>query len=67
MLALAETVLGCPVQVLQRWQGVYGAKGPAPFSVLQADGSTQVTVMHTGLGMTTGLAIGERNIAARYD
>ena len=67
LLALAETVLGCPVQVLQRWQGVYGAKGPAPFSVLQADGSTQVTVMHTGLGMTTGLAIGERNIAARYD
>jgi hypothetical protein len=55
------------VDVLQRWQGVYGAKGPAPFSVLQADGSTQVTVMHTGLGMTTGLAIGERNIAARYD
>ncbi|HRL22641.1 TIGR03364 family FAD-dependent oxidoreductase [Alcaligenes sp. SDU_A2] len=66
MLDLAQTVLGCRVQVLQRWQGVYGAKGPAPFSVLQADPTTQVTVMHTGLGMTTGLAIGERNVAARY-
>ncbi len=66
MLDLAQTVLGCRVQVLQRWQGVYGAKGPAPFSVLNADARTQVTVMHTGLGMTTGLAIGERNVAARY-
>lgn len=66
MLDLAQTVLGCRVQVLQRWQGVYGAKGPAPFSVLRADAGTLVTVMHTGLGMTTGLAIGERNVAARY-
>ena len=64
MLDLAEQTLACRLKVVERWQGVYGAHGPAPFSVLQADAQTTVAVMHSGVGMTVGLAIGENAVAA---
>ncbi|SAI43210.1 secreted oxidoreductase [Bordetella ansorpii] len=64
MLDLAEQTLACRLKVVERWQGVYGAHGPAPFSVLQADAQTTVSVMHSGVGMTVGLAIGENAVAA---
>ena len=51
---------GCAVE---RWQGVYGAHGPAPFSVMPVDDATTVAVIHSGVGMTVGLAIGERTVA----
>ena len=64
MLELAEHTLGGRVQVLERWQGVYGSRGPGPFSVLRpVEGVTSV-LMHTGLGMSVGLGLGERVVAA---
>ncbi len=66
LLDLARSVLACPVKVIERWQGVYGAKGPGPYSVLRPDGQTWISLMHTGLGMSTGLAIAERNMASHY-
>ncbi|WP_144634751.1 TIGR03364 family FAD-dependent oxidoreductase [Bordetella genomosp. 13] len=63
MLDLASQALACRLKVVERWQGVYGAHGPAPFSVLQADAQTTVAVMHSGVGMTVGLAIGENAVA----
>ena len=51
------------LRVVERWQGVYGAHGPAPFSVMPVDDATTVAVMHSGVGMTVGLAIGERTVA----
>lgn len=64
MLDLAEHTLGGRVQVLERWQGVYGSRGPGPFSVLRpVEGVTSV-LMHTGLGMSVGLGLGERVVAA---
>lgn len=65
LLDLATQALGSRLNVLERWQGVYGTHGPAPFSVIAVDASTTVAVMHCGVGMTIGLAIGERNLAAR--
>ncbi|ARP77345.1 TIGR03364 family FAD-dependent oxidoreductase [Bordetella genomosp. 6] len=65
MLDLAQQALGCRLRVIERWQGVYGAHGPAPFSVLQVDGQTTVAVMHSGVGMTVGLAVGENTVRAR--
>ncbi|WP_374438717.1 TIGR03364 family FAD-dependent oxidoreductase [Pseudomonas panipatensis] len=63
MLDLAEDTLGMRVEVLERWQGVYGARGPAPFSRLPvAEGITAV-LMHTGVGMSVGPALGEQTIA----
>lgn len=63
MLDLASQALGARLRVLERWQGVYGAHGPAPFSVMPVDAATTVAVMHSGVGMTVGLAIGERTVA----
>ena len=63
MLDLASQALGARLRVVERWQGVYGAHGPAPFSVMPVDDATTVAVMHSGVGMTVGLAIGERTVA----
>lgn len=64
LIDLAEHCLGGKLQVLERWQGVYGSRGPGPFSVLQAAEGVTAVLMHTGLGMSVGLALGERTVAA---
>ncbi|CAG8864574.1 hypothetical protein PS627_01099 [Pseudomonas fluorescens] len=64
LIDLAEHTLGGRLQVLERWQGVYGARGPAPFSVKPAADGVTAVLMHTGLGMSVGLALGERTVAA---
>ncbi|MDK1395186.1 TIGR03364 family FAD-dependent oxidoreductase [Pseudomonas protegens] len=63
LLELAEQTLGCRVRVVERWQGVYGARGPAPFSFLEAAPGVHVALMHTGVGMSVGPAMAEGNIA----
>ncbi|PWU29130.1 TIGR03364 family FAD-dependent oxidoreductase [Pseudomonas sp. RW407] len=66
LLDLAEDTLGMRVEVVERWQGVYGARGPAPFSVLQVDAGISAVLMHTGVGMSVGPALGERTIAGLF-
>jgi FAD dependent oxidoreductase TIGR03364 len=62
LIELAEQTLGCKVQVVERWQGVYGARGAQPFSFLQAAPGVHAALMHTGVGMSVGPAMAERNI-----
>ncbi|WP_434557200.1 TIGR03364 family FAD-dependent oxidoreductase [Pseudomonas sp. Z5-35] len=64
LIDLAQDTLGGQIEVLERWQGVYGARGPGPFSVLAAAPGVTAVLMHTGLGMSVGLALGERTVAA---
>jgi FAD dependent oxidoreductase TIGR03364 len=64
MIDLAEHTLGGRLQVLERWQGVYGTRGPGPFSVLRVGDAVTAVLMHTGLGMSVGLGLGERTVAA---
>lgn len=64
LIELAEHTLGGKIEVVERWQGVYGARGPGPFSVLQAAEGVSAVLMHTGLGMSVGVALGERTMAA---
>lgn len=66
LIELAEQTLGCKIRVVERWQGVYGSRGPAPFSVLQVAAGLNVVLMHTGVGMSVGPALAERNIAALW-
>ncbi|WP_152221919.1 TIGR03364 family FAD-dependent oxidoreductase [Pseudomonas sp. SCB32] len=66
MLALAEDTLGMRVEVVERWQGVYGSRGPGPFSVLQAADGVTAVLMHTGVGMSVGPELGERTIAGLF-
>ena len=63
MIELAEQTLGCKVQVVERWQGVYGSQGPGPFSFLRPAKGLAVALMHTGVGMSVGPAMAERNVA----
>ena len=60
LIDLAEQTLGVRLNVLERWQGVYGSKGPGPFSATAMDAQTTVVLMHTGIGMSVGLGLGER-------
>jgi FAD dependent oxidoreductase TIGR03364 len=62
MIELAEQTLGCKIQVIERWQGVYGSKGPGPFSFLRPQPGVSVALMHTGVGMSVGPAMAERNV-----
>ncbi|RAN49418.1 FAD-dependent oxidoreductase [Herbaspirillum rubrisubalbicans] len=64
LLGLVEHTLDTRVQVIERWQGVYGSKGPGPFSALAIDDHTSVVLMHTGIGMSVGLGLGERVVKA---
>ena len=64
MIDVAEHTLGGRLRVLERWQGVYGSRGPGPFSVLQVGDAVTAVLMHTGLGMSVGLGLGERTVAA---
>jgi len=66
MLQLAEDTLGMRVEVVERWQGVYGSRGPGPFSVLQAADGITAVLMHTGVGMSVGPALGERTIETLF-
>lgn len=63
MLQLCEQTLGCEVQVVERWQGVYGARGAKPFSWLQVAPGLSAALMQTGVGMSVGPAMAEGNIA----
>lgn len=62
MIELAEHTLGCAIAVVERWQGVYGARGPGPFSFLRVAPGISAALMHTGVGMSVGPAMAERNI-----
>jgi len=67
LIDLAEDTLGVRLNVLERWQGIYGSKGPGPFSATAIDAHTTVVLMHTGIGMSVGLALGERVMHALLD
>ncbi|AYC31086.1 TIGR03364 family FAD-dependent oxidoreductase [Pseudomonas cavernae] len=64
MLGLAEHTLATPLKVLERWQGVYGARGAEPFSVVRAAPGVTAVLMRSGVGMSVGPALGERTVAA---
>jgi FAD dependent oxidoreductase TIGR03364 len=70
LLGLAEGTLGSELQVVERWQGVYGARTGAtgaPFSVLRAAPKVTGVFMHSGVGMSVGPALGERVVSHLLD
>lgn len=66
MLDEAQRLFGAVPRVVERWQGVY-ATAPDEFLVEDLDPTVVVTTVTTGIGMTTGLGLADRTIAARYD
>lgn len=63
MIELAEQTLGGRIEVVERWQGVYGSGGPGPFSLLQVVPGVSAALMHSGVGMSVGPALAEQHIA----
>ncbi|PSS50186.1 TIGR03364 family FAD-dependent oxidoreductase [Pseudomonas sp. BBP2017] len=63
MIELAEHTLGGRIEVVERWQGVYGSGGPGPFSLLQVAPGISAALMHSGVGMSVGPALAERHVA----
>lgn len=58
MIELAEHTLGGRIEVVERWQGVYGSGGPGrPFSLLPVTEGISAALMHTGVGMSVGPAL----------
>jgi FAD dependent oxidoreductase TIGR03364 len=70
LLGLAEDTLASELEVIERWQGVYGARtatSGAPFSVLRTASNTTGVFMHSGVGMSIGPALGERVVSHLLD
>jgi len=70
LLGLAEDTLGSALRVIERWQGVYGARtgtSGAPFSVLRAGPNVTGVYMHSGVGMSIGPALGDRVVSHLLD
>jgi FAD dependent oxidoreductase TIGR03364 len=61
-----ETLFGATPSVLERWQGVY-ATAPEEFLVEEVEPNVLVTVVTTGIGMTTGLGLAEHVVGAALD
>ena len=71
LLDLARDTFGSKLRVVERWQGVYGAKcrvpGSGAFSITRVDDRTTVALMHSGIGMSVGPALAHRHIDALVD
>ncbi|MEG1081395.1 MAG: TIGR03364 family FAD-dependent oxidoreductase [Pseudomonas sp.] len=67
MIELAEQTLGGRIEVVERWQGVYGSGGPGAFSLLQVAPGVNAALMHSGVGMSVGPALAERHIARLFN
>ncbi|MHC2146700.1 TIGR03364 family FAD-dependent oxidoreductase [Pseudomonas sp. 210_17 TE3656] len=67
MIELAEHTLGGRIEVVERWQGVYGSGGRGPFSLLQVAPGISAALMHSGVGMSVGPALAERHIARLFN
>lgn len=55
---LGEELFGRPLEVRQRWQGVY-ATAPGDFLRVRVADGVRVVAVTTGIGMTTGLGLAE--------
>jgi hypothetical protein len=71
MLDMARDTFGSKLRVVERWQGVYGAKchvpGSGAFSITRVDDRTTVALIHSGIGMSVGPALAHRHVDALVD
>ena len=62
---ITADLFGRPVRVRQRWQGVY-ASAPEDFLVAAPADGVRVVAVTTGIGMTTGLGLGDSVVAELF-
>jgi len=61
-----ETLFQRRPDVVERWQGVY-ATAPEEFLIEEIEPGVLVTIVTTGIGMTTGLGLAEQVVGAHLD
>ena len=65
LLAEAAALLGTErLEVLERWQGVYAVSKKQDFLIAEPEPGVHVVSITTGIGMTAGLGLGARTVAA---
>lgn len=57
LLRLATDLLGCGLDVVERWQGTYATAPGREFLVAEPEPGVHVATVTTGIGMTTGLGL----------
>lgn len=62
---ITEELFGRPVRVRERWQGVY-ATAPEEFLIDEPADGVRVVAVTTGIGMTTGLGLGDAVVAQLF-
>ncbi|MGK9149092.1 TIGR03364 family FAD-dependent oxidoreductase [Plantibacter flavus] len=62
LLRAGRDLFGTPIDVLERWQGVY-ATAPEELLIDEPTPGVRVVAATTGIGMTTGPALGELAVA----
>lgn len=63
---ISDELFGRPIRARQRWQGVY-ATAPGEFLVESPAEGVRVVAVTTGIGMTTGLGLGDSVVSELFD
>jgi D-hydroxyproline dehydrogenase subunit beta len=58
-----EARIGQPLQILQRWQGIYASSDVAPILVREVQPGITVVSVTSGVGMTLSFGLAHRNVS----
>ena len=58
--------IGEPLEIIQRWQGVYASSGVAPILVREVQPGVTVVSVTSGVGMTLSFGLAHRNMSRLY-
>ena len=58
--------IGQPLEIIQRWQGIYASSDVAPILVRDVQPGVTVVSVTSGVGMTLSFGLAHRNISRLY-
>ncbi|GAB3564308.1 TIGR03364 family FAD-dependent oxidoreductase [Arthrobacter alkaliphilus] len=61
-----ESAIGTPLDVIERWQGIYASSSVAPILVRETQPGVTVVSVTSGVGMTLSFGLADRNISPLY-
>ncbi|WAH98803.1 TIGR03364 family FAD-dependent oxidoreductase [Arthrobacter sp. MMS18-M83] len=61
-----ESAIGTPLDVIERWQGIYASSSIAPILVRETQPGVTVVSVTSGVGMTLSFGLAHRNISRLY-
>ncbi len=61
-----EARIGEPLEIIQRWQGVYASSDVAPILVREVQPGVTVVSVTSGVGMTLSFGLAHRNVSRLY-